>query len=713
MYPRNFELLYSDASWRTTWTHIVPGRFSSSSYTCLLFFEQSTGYAEVYETDGQGHIIAPALQTYSPLGGRTSWTHIIPGYFGSSGLTGILLYDQTSGFARFFDCGGDGHFVQLSEYSDWRTTWTQIVPGLFTLRSTSGLVFYSPSENYGELWETDGVGLAGTAPTQTFTDWRSTWTHIVAADFYWTPGYNSAPAFTDIFFYEGSTGYGEMYYFDARTGGGLVPYPVATGQLIQGATNVIAGNFGSGASNAAGFSGVLLHDRAAGQLKIYYFDGNGGISPLETLSGLRTTFDLVVPGNFFMANPDDHWFNDGPNMDDFPDEARNWRAVVGGFTDLLLYDRAAGLGETYLHQPIPPPDVPLEAYITYQLSGGVGNPLTPGIASQSDTISFHVSSLEPYTIKIYREGYFEDAQTEQFMSQVGGVFPATGSFPISRTAYRDGAGWPSVATASISGYPTGLYLARFEDTASPPNVVDVAFVVAPGAVSQTKILLVIADVTYNAYNTWGGRDVYGFESSTDDQRTAALFIGTYPSCGQARAPYAFELSFQRPLGYSLGNMPQSLEIPAIQWLMRQGVPFDVCTDRDLHFTAPAFPNHKLILFVGHHEYWTGEMRDHVESFVRAGGNAAFFCANTSWWQVRVSPDGQMLTCFKIAGFDSIFYSRTPPTHHHQLVCFARKPARDRDDRRELPRLWDQSPARALHGRERCALVACGNGIANR
>jgi hypothetical protein len=93
--------------------------------------------------------------------------------------------------------------------------------------------------------------------------------------------------------------------------------------------------------------------------------------------------------------------------------------------------------------------------------------------------------------------------------------------------------------------------------------------------------------------------------------------------------------------------------------MRQGIPVDVCRDSDLHFTAPAFPNYRLLLFIGHHEYWTSEMRDHVENFVKAGGNAAFLCANTSWWQVRMSPDGQTLTCFKIAGFDPVYYSPTP------------------------------------------------------
>jgi hypothetical protein len=57
MYSPNFELLYSDPSWRTTWTHIVPGRFSSSPYTCLLFFIRPrrcatmSGYGEMYHVD--------------------------------------------------------------------------------------------------------------------------------------------------------------------------------------------------------------------------------------------------------------------------------------------------------------------------------------------------------------------------------------------------------------------------------------------------------------------------------------------------------------------------------------------------------------------------------------------------------------------------------------------------------------------------------------
>jgi hypothetical protein len=646
VYSANFELLFSDKSWRNTWTHIVPGKFSLSPYTGLLFFEQSTGYAEVYETDGQGRILAPPLQTYSPLGGRAHWTHVIPGLFGSSGFTGVLLYDQPSGLARFLEGVGEGVLVQRSQYSDWRNTWTHIVPGFFTMSANSSLLFYSPSEGYGELWETSNEGgLLGTAPVQTWSGWRSTWTHIVAADFFWTPGYLSAPVFSDIFFYEASTGYGEMYGFD---GSGLVPYPKAAGTLIQGATSVVAGNFGFG------FSNVLLHDRQAGQLKIYSFlsEGLAPIAERETLSGLRRTFDLVAPGKFYMANPEDHWFNDGPHSP--LQEQRNWRAGTGAFTDLLLYDRAAGLGETYLHEPIPPPAALLDAYISCQSSHDGAAAVASGSLLPGETLSLHISSLAPYTIRIYRQGYFGDGQTEQLITQIGNVWPATSALPISRTAYRDGAGWPVAASTSIPDLPSGLYLARVKDSSSPPNTVDVPFIVRAASSSQTKILLVIADTTYAAYNDWGGRNVYGYATATDDTRTSRAFIGTFPSSSALHAPYAFELSFERPVGYALGNSSQGQEIPMIQWLMRRGIPFDMCTARDLHFQAPAWPDYRMLMFVGHHEYWTWEMRDHVENFVKAGGGVGFFCGNTCWWQIRISPDGARLNCYKVAGFDPLF-----------------------------------------------------------
>ena len=53
-----------------------------------------------------------------------------------------------------------------------------------------------------------------------------------------------------------------------------------------------------------------------------------------------------------------------------------------------------------------------------------------------------------------------------------------------------------------------------------------------------------------------------------------------------------------------------------------------------------------MLSVGHDEYWSAPMRDHLEEFIGDGGNVAFFSGNTCCWQVRSEDDGRALTCWK-------------------------------------------------------------------
>jgi hypothetical protein len=80
---------------------------------------------------------------------------------------------------------------------------------------------------------------------------------------------------------------------------------------------------------------------------------------------------------------------------------------------------------------------------------------------------------------------------------------------------------------------------------------------------------------------------------------------------------------------------------------------DVCTCRDLHFTAPSPKDYRLLVFAGHHEYWTAQMRNSVEGFAASGGNVAFFGGNVCWWQIRISADGTQLSCYKVAGLDPV------------------------------------------------------------
>jgi hypothetical protein len=653
VYEPNFGLLASDTSWRTTWSAIVAGRFTQSHFSSLLFVEHSTAYGELYETDGHGRLVSGALRRFDPLGDRATWTHVVPGFFGPSGFTGLLLYDGGAGVARFYDSDGHGDFVLRSEYSGWRTTWSHIVSGRFAASSPySGLFFYSASENYGEIWATDGKGLAGTAPRQTLENlWTSRFTHVLAGEFHWTPGYiDRVPTLSDVFLYDAVAGHGEMYRSNEPTGddSALVLVPCAVSDALpRHVTSVVAGNFGG-----IGNQDLAFYEADSAAVSFYSFRDTGDTSAelelRETQRGLRRSpTGKIVAGNFWMANREDHWFDDGPPVSSTPPFDPDWRFNTGAFSDLLLYDRAAGRGDFFFHEPLPPPPEPLDGYITCRSSHGGEPPVATGSVVPGESIAFHVGSQQgPYSITIYRQGFFPDGTTEQMMAVVDGLPANSAPLPIAPNAYRDGARWPASASFVVPSWPTGLYLARVETTGPSRYSIDLPFVVRAAFGSPGRALLVMADTTYNAYNDWGGRNSYGHVSGDD-------FVGAFPSTSALRIPFGFRLAFDRPFHGGFGNAPQTWEIPFIQWLGRRDVPVDVCTSRDLHFEAPQVDDYRLLLFVGHHEYWTAEMRTHVEAFTRAGGNVAFFTGNTCWWQIRVTDDGSKLICYKVAGFDPV------------------------------------------------------------
>jgi len=478
VYEPNFGLLASDSSWRTTWSTIIAGRFSSSTYSSLLFVERLTGYAELYDTDGNGRIVAPYRRNYDPLGGRTGWSHIVPGLFGPSGFTGLLLYDQAAGLGRFYDIDGTGNFVFRSEYSGWRTSWTHIVSGRFVPSSPySSIFFYSASENYGEIWATDGTGLVGHAPFQTFANvWDSPFTHVLAGDFHWTPGYIlSTPVLTDLFLFDGINHRGEMYR--CNESGIVMTLSASSDNLPLQPTCVVAGNFGG-----FGNTDLAFYDGPTGTLQFYAFQDNlddvsANIVWLETQSGLRQTASLLVAGNFWMSSPEDHWFNDGPPSSLTPPYDADWRFGTGTYSDLLFYDENAGLGETYFHEPLPYPVPALEGYITSQ-TWGTDAWVSTGSVIPGETINFHVSSqLGPYSIAIYRSGFFDGGSTEQMMTVIDGLPANPVPFPIGRTGYKLGAQWPAIASFVVPPWPSGLYFARVQSTDASQITADLPFVV--------------------------------------------------------------------------------------------------------------------------------------------------------------------------------------------------------------------------------------------
>jgi hypothetical protein len=76
--------------------------------------------------------------------------------------------------------------------------------------------------------------------------------------------------------------------------------------------------------------------------------------------------------------------------------------------------------------------------------------------------------------------------------------------------------------------------------------------------------------------------------------------------------------------------------------------------------------HKVVLSVGHDEYWSRRMRDNLEAARDSGVNLAFFSSNTSYWQVRFEPSGaqpdRIMVAFKNAGTGQMFDIDTRVTY---------------------------------------------------
>ncbi len=69
----------------------------------------------------------------------------------------------------------------------------------------------------------------------------------------------------------------------------------------------------------------------------------------------------------------------------------------------------------------------------------------------------------------------------------------------------------------------------------------------------------------------------------------------------------------------------------VQWLERGGYDVSYQTDLDTDASAAILEQHKVLLVVGHDEYWSKGMRDNVEAAVAAGVSVAFLGANIGYW----------------------------------------------------------------------------------
>lgn len=279
-----------------------------------------------------------------------------------------------------------------------------------------------------------------------------------------------------------------------------------------------------------------------------------------------------------------------------------------------------------------------------------------------DTVHVHCSSRTvTFSAEVARVG-----RRRVVVWQRQGISASEHSAPENASAA--GCGWPVAFSIEIDDWPSGYYEIRLlaEDQSGEAATSQAFFVVRPASPRpDASMLLVLSTNTYNAYNQWGGACLYsgathvsfarplerGYlhrPSAPDevdfDGRMAS--VTTEPDTEGARLQQ-YQRSNQYPLWSSSAGW-HNWERRFVRWAEGVGLKLDYAVNSDLQFHPEVLEGHKLLLTVGHDEYWSWPMRDCVDSFVEAGGSWAIFSGNTCFWQVRYEDDGQTMVCHKAA-----------------------------------------------------------------
>lgn len=225
-----------------------------------------------------------------------------------------------------------------------------------------------------------------------------------------------------------------------------------------------------------------------------------------------------------------------------------------------------------------------------------------------------------------------------------------------------GCDWPEVLRMAIpADWPSGVYTVTLTIPGHQSRHMFVLRAVQPKA----RIAMILATGTWCAYNDWGGSNHYqGLTGQSGSEfaphvsllRPWAKGFVEWPT-DAPRIPHASPLlsrpryphmDYARAKGISKKYASSgwaAFERPFALWCEGQGIGLDYLTQHDLHRDPNALAGYDRALIVGHDEYWTWEMRDHLEAWVDAGGKLARFGGNF-FWQTRLSDDLLTQTCFK-------------------------------------------------------------------
>ena len=243
------------------------------------------------------------------------------------------------------------------------------------------------------------------------------------------------------------------------------------------------------------------------------------------------------------------------------------------------------------------------------------------------TVSFKINTDSThYRVDIYRIGYY-DGDGARKVATFDKSLQTAQDQPIPlfdpATKLVDAGNWSVSATWDVpADAVSGVYFAKLTrlDGVEGENIIP--FIVRDDE-HPSDITFQTSDTTWQAYNPWGGYNLYGsIDGGLNDSRASAV-------------------SYNRPIITREGGIaagPQDfifgVEYPAIRWLEQNGYNVNYISGVDTARDGAQLLNSQVFLSVGHDEYWSGDQYANVMAARDAGVNLAFWSGNEVYWKTR-------------------------------------------------------------------------------
>jgi len=363
----------------------------------------------------------------------------------------------------------------------------------------------------------------------------------------------------------------------------------------------------------------------------------------------------------------------------------------------LIHDENARAGTTLWRLSKPAANHEIEGYAS----------LTS--VNRGERLLLFVNTADPtYTIDIYRMGWYDGAgarlvlggivrqavaQPQPLVDPLTGLVECNWTDPYVLTAGStdDGGDWLS-----------GVYLAKLTAGTTGGQSYIVFVVREDGRPSD--YLFQSSVTTFQAYNNWGGKSLYDFNSTEARRARRVSFNRPYAPSSNPAAAYgagAGEFITNSSVPPRDPSSAAGWEYNMVRWLEREGYDVTFSTNIDTHADAKLLSSHKVWLSVGHDEYWTWEMRVHVERAAHHRTNLSFLSGNVCYWQIRLDPSPSTKAPFRtIVAYKDDALKEDPyaadgnPVNDHLITTRWREAPVNRPEESLIGVMYDGNPVDA-------------------